>query len=171
MKPCSVSRTVNGFETLARRERQVSANIDQIVAAMQRMTTGELRTKYAEVFGEQPRSRHKKHLINRIAWRVQANAEGDLSERARKRALDLANDDDLRLTAPRTVVATDERLPMADAMITREYKGRKIVVKVLESGFEYDGEVYASLSAVAKAVTGSHWSGNRFFGYQQKGGA
>jgi len=144
----------------------MASSIERIVAAMQRLTTGELRTKYAEVFGEQPRSRHKRHLINRIAWRMLANAEGDLSERARERALELANDADIRLTAPRLASSRENRLPMNDAWITRA-----IVVKVLKSGSEYDGEVDASLSAVAKAVTGSHWSGNRFFGLQPKGGA
>ena len=149
----------------------MASSIERAVAAMERLTVGELRTKYAEVFGEQPRSRHKRHLINRIAWRMQANAEGDLSERARERAFELANDADIRLTAPRPARSRDDRLQMAESEITREYKGRKIVVKVLESGFEYEGEVYASLSAVAKAVTGSHWSGNRFFGLQPTGGA
>ena len=149
----------------------MASSIERLVAAMQQMTTAELRAKYAEVFGEQPRSRHKRHLINRIAWRMQANTEGDLSERARERAFELANDADIRLTAPRPASSRGDRLQMAESEITREYKGRKIVVKVLESGFEYDGEVYASLSAVAKAVTGSHWSGNRFFGLQPMGGA
>ena len=57
-------------------------NIAKEVAAMERMTTGKLQEKYAEVFGEATRSRHKRYLIRRIAWRMQANAEGGLSERA-----------------------------------------------------------------------------------------
>jgi hypothetical protein len=61
-------------------------DIDAEVAALQQMTTGEVRTRYAEVFREEPRSRHKAYLIRKIAWRLQANAEGDLSERARRRA-------------------------------------------------------------------------------------
>ena len=136
---------------------------------MRRMTTKELQEKYAEVFGESTRSRHKEQLIRKIAWRMQANAEGGLSERARRRANELANDADLRVTAP--TVRTDERLPMDGADITRVYKGRKIVVRVKESGYEYDGETYKSLSAIAKVVTGSHWSGHRFFGLPQNGGA
>jgi hypothetical protein len=61
-------------------------------------------------------------------------------------------------------IGKDERLPIPGTVLTRQYKGHKIVVTVLENGFEYEGEVYRSLSAVAKAVTGSHWSGNLFFG-------
>jgi hypothetical protein len=78
----------------------MTRNIGKEVAAMQRMTVAELRGKYAEVFGEETRSRHKKHLLRRIAWRLQANEEGDLSERARHRARELAADPDVRMTPP-----------------------------------------------------------------------
>ncbi len=76
-------------------------NVAKEVAALQRMTVAELRERYEEVFGEACRSHHKQWLVRRIAWRMQANAEGDLSERARKRAAELANDADLRMKAPR----------------------------------------------------------------------
>ena len=49
-------------------------------------------------------------------------------------------------------------------MLTRKYRGRLVETKVLPYGFEYEGQVYTSLSAVAKAVTGSHWNGHLFFG-------
>ena len=76
-------------------------NIGKEVAAMKRMTVNELRAKYAEVFGEETNARHKEWLVRRIAWRMQALAEGDLSERARQRAEELANDADLRTTIPK----------------------------------------------------------------------
>ena len=60
---------------------------------------------------------------------------------------------------------------MPGTHLTREYKGRLLVVKVLPDGFEFEGEVYGSLSAVAKAVTGSHWNGYHFFRLDQEGGA
>ena len=56
------------------------------------MTVGQLKDKYREVFGEDTRSNHKQFLFRHIAWRTQANAEGGLSERARRRALEIAND-------------------------------------------------------------------------------
>ena len=83
----------------------MTLNVAKEVAAMERMTIDELRDKYAEVFGEATRSRHKQYLIKRIAWRMQANAEGGLSERALQRAMELANDADLRVTAPREAEA------------------------------------------------------------------
>jgi hypothetical protein len=65
------------------------------------------------------------------------------------------------LPAPKT---THDRLPIPGTVLTRKYRGRQIEVKVLPNGFDYDGQVYRSLSAVATAVTGSHWNGLLFFG-------
>src|SRR5262245_53919917 len=76
--------------------------ISPAVAALGQMTVAELRARYAQVFGEPTRASHKTWLVRRLAWRLQALAEGDLSERARRRAQELANDADLRLYPPRT---------------------------------------------------------------------
>jgi Protein of unknown function (DUF2924) len=157
-------------------------NVAKELAGLRELSTDQLREKYREVFGEAAKTRNKPFLFKRVAWRIQALAEGDLSERARQRAEELANDADLRLRMPQmpeaspgsmTAVhafAVRDRLPMPGSLITREYKGRQIVVKVLEKGFEYNGEVYRSLSAIAKVVTGSHWNGFYFFGLEQGGG-
>jgi Protein of unknown function (DUF2924) len=155
----------------------VALNIDYEVAQMQRMTVGELQQKFAEVHREMPRSRNRQWMIKRIAWRMQSNEEGGLSERALRRAMELANDADLRLTAPRKrndsasseivtapTAPLDRRLPMPGTLITRKYKGETIQVKILPNGFEYQGERYKSLSAIAKAITGAHWNGFHFFG-------
>jgi hypothetical protein len=64
------------------------------------MTARELQAKYLGVFGEPTRQHRKQYLIGRIIWRMQANDEGDLSERARQRAAELANDADLRIRRP-----------------------------------------------------------------------
>jgi len=163
----------------------MSLNIVKEVAALEQMTVGQLQDRYVEVFGETVRSRHRQYLIRRIAWRLQANAEGGLTERALRRAEELADDADVRLTPPRwatvgrqerpaeanTVrvpVTTDPRLPPPGGQITRRYKGRTITVTVLADGFEYLGERYRSLTAIAKAITGSHMNGSRFFGLEGK---
>lgn len=160
-------------------------NIAREVTLMEGMTVGQLRAKYAEVFGEECRSRHKQWLIKRIAWRMQANAEGDLSERARKRAMELANDADLRMSPPRVPKATadaEERTKtvltnvgantelLPGTVLTRDYKGQAVRVTVLTDGFECHGERYKSLTAVAKAITGKHWNGHHFFGLRTSGG-
>jgi hypothetical protein len=164
----------------------MALNIGKELAALNRMTVTELRRKHIEVFGEPTGSGHKQYLIKRIAWRMQANAEGGLSERARRRAEELADESALRTTAPKpkgeasgqgqttkTAVAFDHdpRVPMPGSFITRPYKGRDIVVKVLPQGFECEGEVYRTLSAVAKAVTGKHWNGYHFFNLPKNGTA
>ena len=146
------------------------------VAALERLTIGQLRQRFAEVFGEATRASNRAWLVKRIAWRRQALAEGDLSERARRRAAELARDADLRLNPPRSQTATapppepvrvptpvDPRLPPPGTILTRPYKGQLVQVQVLTEGFAYAGRVYTSLSAVAKAVTGSHTNGYHFF--------
>jgi hypothetical protein len=155
----------------------MTPHIAKQVDALGDMTVAELREKYLEVFGEESRSKHKDFLRKRITWRLQANEDGGLSERARRRAEELANDSDLRLLAPvaRTVTrpftpSHDRRLPMPGTVLTREYRGGTIAVTVLDTGFEYQGTVYRSLTAVAKAVTGTHWNGFHFFGVGGKEG-
>jgi hypothetical protein len=152
-------------------------NVAREVTALEGMTVNELRAKYAQVFGEETRVGNKAWLIKRIIWRMQALAEGDLSERARRRAAELAQDADLRLSSPRqkrTAPAAvtqngkasaliNGHLPLPGTILTRWYKGQTLKVQVLRHGLEYDGQVYKSLSAVAKAITGSHTSGFLFF--------
>jgi len=156
------------------------------IAALDRLSTGDLAERYAELHGQPCRTRHRAYLIRKVAWRIQANAEGDLSERARKRAAELADDAEVRVMAPKTMICppqhgesatvtrpvptggdnpTDPRLPSPGSAIVRKYKGRTIRVVVLEDGkgFECDGERFRTLSALTKKVTGSHMNGFRFF--------
>jgi hypothetical protein len=144
-----------------------------------------LKTKYLAVFGEESKSSNKQFLFRRIAWRLQAQAEGDLSERARNRAAEIASDADLRTRAPRgflpksaTSIASwvtdgsrlqrDWRLPAPGSLLTRRLDDRQIVVKVLEEGFEYESRRYRSLSAIAREVTGTRWNGLLFFGLAER---
>jgi hypothetical protein len=155
----------------------VELNIVNEVAALERLTMGQLRQRFAEVFGEATHASNRTWLVRRIAWRLQVLAEGDLPERARRRAAELARDADLRMNPPRrqTTATTaapetvplaapvDHRLPPPGTILARPYKGQLVQVQVLTEGFAYDGRVYPSLSAVAKAVTGSHCNGFHFF--------
>lgn len=166
----------------------MAMNVGKEIADMKQMTVPELREKYHAVFGEPTRAGNKGWLFKRIAWRIQALAEGDLSERARRRAEFLARDADLRTTAPQTPTSTptgngvhravagngvrdakpspslaDERVPPPGTVLTRVYRGQAYHVVVRDDGFEYDGQVFRSLSAIAKLITGSHWNGLLFF--------
>lgn len=158
-------------------------NVAKEVAALQRMTVRELRIRYADVFGEETKAGNKPWLIKRIAWRLQSLEEGDLSERARQRAAELANDADVRLSPPKLksptpasktktaalAVKGDDRLPPAGTVITREYKGQSLQVKVLPKGCEFEGKVYKTISAMAKAITGQHCNGYHFFRLGKEG--
>ena len=120
-------------------------NIQAELDAMEALTPKQLREKYLAVFGEATRSGNTRFMIKRMAWRLQADAEGDLPERVRERALELARDSDLRTTAPRTLAASSGAGPTVERVarfkpgnpltvgtqLTREYKGKTVVVTVL----------------------------------------
>jgi hypothetical protein len=156
-------------------------NVIGRIEALQDLKIPALKKRYRELFGEESKSSNKQFLFRRIAWRLQANAEGDLSERARRRAVEIADDSDLRVRAPkefgarpdsgsvdRTRPSVDCRLPRPGALLTRRLGDRQIVVKVLKDGFEYETRQYRSLSAIAREVTGTRWNGLLFFGLAER---
>jgi Protein of unknown function (DUF2924) len=150
------------------------------IESLRRASMADLRKRYQEVFHEETRCRHREHLFRRIAWRLQALAEGDLSQRARERAQQIAQDGDLRINAPRDFFSLggegvettgdrngrqpDRRLPLPGALLSRKWKGRTVLVQVLAKGFRFENRQYSSLSAIATAVTGTRWNGLAFFG-------
>jgi hypothetical protein len=157
-------------------KRRQNASIWREIDSLRYQTVGQLKVKYREVFGQPSRSNHKQFLVRRIAWRLQANAEGDLSERARQRALALAQETELRIRAPESFLrelsgatgkwrgdTRDRRLPLPGTWLTRQFHGQSIAVEVLEKGFRYQERFYKSLSAVARHVTGTQWNGFQFF--------
>ena len=149
--------------------------IERQIRELKDLTVGQLHARYEALAGEGSRSSNRRHLIRRIAWRIQANQEGGLSERALQRSEELADLEGLRLSAPKASdVAGNARSTTRAAgrkgrfspgtVFVRRYKDRVIEVMVTEDGFFCDGETYTSLSAIARAVTGSRWSGRVFFG-------
>lgn len=165
-----------------------TSTIQQQIDDLRDMPVSRLRERYAEVFGEPTSSGNRQWLYRRVAWRIQALAEGDLSERARRRAAELARDVDVRLRPPgeregneprvgarlvtvtgRIASAGADRLPAPGSVLRRTFKGVEHEVTVLPHGFEHEGKTYRSLSAVATAITGSHWNGFLFFGLTKKG--
>jgi hypothetical protein len=150
------------------------------IESLRRASMANLRKKYQEVFREETRCYHREHLFRRIAWRMQALAEGDLSARARWRAQQIAQDGDLRINGPRDFLSIggerihttagrngrepDRRLPLPGTLLTRKWNGRTVLVEVLAKGFRYENRQYSSLSAIAVAITGTRWNGLAFFG-------
>ncbi|HEU4404535.1 MAG TPA: DUF2924 domain-containing protein [Polyangiaceae bacterium] len=157
-------------------ERAHLGRVQDELRALTAMTVGELRARYAAVFGEPSRSRNKPYLRKKIAYKLQERAQGGLSARARARAAELAPKalDRLRgATAQRAEAALapaappaasgDPRRPPTGAVLRREHRGVVHEVRVTEGGYEHRGERYKSLSGVAKAITGTSWNGYAFF--------
>lgn len=171
-------------------KKRAAANQDQVadmaaqIAALERMTTGELAARYAEVFGEPTRSRNKSYLKKKVAYRIQEIAEGGLSARAKARIEELAADAPIRhrqrrgAEHPSVNAASDSgnpgqrgrdpRLPAVGEVLVKVHRGAEHQVRMLEDGFEYQGERYTSLSRIAKEITGTNWNGFLFFGLTQR---
>ena len=156
-----------------------TTRIHEEIGNLRQMTTAQLKEKYREVFGEETRSNHKQFLFRRIAWRIQANAWGGLSQRARRRALEIANDADLRIRATKNFLkeepdkrrnaeacvlpTADPRLPLPGARLVHRFRGEDVVVLVRNGEFEYERRLYRSLSAAVRAAKGTPWDGFAFF--------
>lgn len=140
------------------------------VIALRTETVDELVERYQHLFGRPPRSKQPAWLRSRIAWRLQEQQLGGLSRVATRRLAELIGDIDLRTdnttaSMVRTPLRDDDpQRPRVGTVLTREWRGRELRVTVLDRGFEHEGVTYRSLTAVAKAITGAHWSGNAFFG-------
>lgn len=161
----------------------MSESIATRIQALRKMTVAELCEKHLELFGTETRSRHKSQLFKRLAWRIQELEYGGLSERAKRRAEEIANDLDARFLPPRMPTGGKDRYreilpspsqssgahPVPGTILTREYRGEVHQVTALDRGFEYRGGVYRSLSGVAKAITGTQWNGYLFFGLKKRG--
>jgi Protein of unknown function (DUF2924) len=151
----------------------------QEIGRLRHSKVKELRLRYRELFGEESGSANRMHLFRRVAWRLQARDAGELSEQARQRAAQLADDVDLRVRAPRdfwrlldsagkeAAQRRDPRLPLPGTDVKRRYRGKEILVRVEEDGFTYNKKRFSSLSAIAYEVTGTRWNGYLFFRLQE----
>jgi hypothetical protein len=124
--------------------------------------------RYEDAFGKPPRVKHRDWLWRKIAWRVQEQRLGGLSGAARKRLDELIADLDVPTLAPRTTRAsaptkTNSEPPIGSVLV-REWHGREILATRVDAGWEHDGVVHSSLSALARALTGTKWNGKLFFG-------
>jgi hypothetical protein len=162
-----------------RRERSAAADLAAQLAVLDKLTVGELVAKYREVYSVPARTRNKDYLRKRVAWRIQELAEGGLSERALDRIEQLAPEAPVRWRQPSATIEgtapietakaqRDPRLPPVGAVLTRTHDGREHKVTVLDEGFEYRGERHASLSKVARVITGTPWNGYLFFGLERR---
>lgn len=142
------------------------------IMALKNAPAEELQKRYKELYGEDASGTHKTYLWRKIAYKLQEQKHGSLSAKARGKLKGLIDEFDpinnkaLRPDTPmvsQQASVKDKRLPIPGTALTKEYKGTNYQVKVLEKGFEYNGNIYKTLSAIAKEITGAHWNGYLFF--------
>ena len=144
--------------------------IAQEIAELRGMTVPPLVKRYRRLWGREPKVKNRTWLWKRCAWKVQEQRLGGLSKVAKRRLEELIAEIDLPIGERQSTVtgalrgrvrAEDHK---AGTVFARVWKGREVRTVAVEGGYEWDGVVYRSLSAVAKAVTSSHWNGRLFFG-------
>jgi hypothetical protein len=134
------------------------------VAALPKTPTPELKQMWRELFDREPPGFSRNYLISRLAYRIQELAYGGLRPAIRAKLDALA--DGLDPKAARKRIANG---PVVGAQLIREWRGAEHRVTVLADGFEWEGRRYKSLSAVARAISGTRWNGWAFFGMKREG--
>jgi len=138
--------------------------IQKRIEVLQSLDVIALREEWRRIKGSPPPRLSRDLLLRAVAYELQVEAFGGLSAQALRRismAEDKAGD---TLEAPERPQA---RLS-SGARLVREWHGRTHSVEVLQNGFLFEGQTYRSLSEIARRITGSHWSGPRFFGLTRK---
>ena len=140
------------------------------LATLRTLPTAELKRQWRELFGTEPPPFNRPYLVSRLAYRIQELAFGGLKPETRARLQALGEQLDGGNVVLRRARA-DSR-PLAGTRLVREHRGVEHTVTVLPDGFEFEGRPYRSLSAIARAITGTRWNGLTFFGLKsQRGGA
>jgi len=127
------------------------------LAALPDMSVADLKAMWGNLFETPPQTSNKDFLVRKIAWRIQELAYGGLPDETRQRLRELRKKAEIYNHKRRN-------LPPEGTILTREHGGEEHRVLVLFDGFEYRGCKYRSLSDIARKITGTRWSGPRFFG-------
>jgi Protein of unknown function (DUF2924) len=132
------------------------------LAALPSKTTTELKQLWRDLYDREPPPYNKPFLVKRLAYRIQELAYGGLSARAEAKLDRLIDEEEARLNG--TLPKRRGDRPIAGTRLIREWKGVEHTVTVLADGYEYQGRPYKSLSAIARAITGTRWNGPLFWG-------
>ncbi len=138
------------------------------LATLNTMTLEQLRQKWLDLYGSDPPPYKRQFLIKRLAYRIQELFYGGLSEGAKTRLMQIAQGDPVARVDRRV---SDNPQGKSDILpgtrFVRIWKDRRYEVLAQENGFEYDGRIFRSLSAVTRAITGTRWNGRLFFGLKK----
>ena len=136
------------------------------LAALKLMSVNELKTEWQALFDTPAPNNSRTFLEGRLAYRIQELTYGGPDKQTR-RLLDLLADE-VEGTLTRKGQIADPRNPVVGTKLIREWDGIAHTVTVLKDGFDWGGQRYKSLSAVARAITGTRWNGYRFFGLRER---
>jgi hypothetical protein len=136
------------------------------VAALKAMSVKDLKAEWQVLFEAPAPNNSRAFLESRLAYRIQELTYGGPDKQTR-RLLDLLADE-VEGTLTRKAQIADPRNPVVGTKLVREWDGIAHTVTVLKDGFEWGGQRYKSLSAVARAITGTRWNGYRFFGLRER---
>jgi len=139
------------------------------LAALKTMPMPDLKAEWRTLFDTEPPPFNRRALENRLAYRIQELAYGGLKPETRKRLEALGDIYDSDNVATRRI--RHDARPVVGTRLIREYQGVEHTVTVLADGYEWQGRPYRSLSAIARAITGTRWNGLVFFGIKRQGSA
>ncbi len=151
--------------------KSIAAEIENL----RKSSLDDLRETYREHFGREPRVKYSREwLWKRIAWRIQEKRFGGLSALAKRRVneliaeLDLPSEEKQRAVTGALRRPGTAKEPVPGTVLSRKWRDREVSCKLVEGGYESDGVVYRSLTAAARAVTGSRWNGKLFWGLTKR---
>ena len=149
-------------EPFANGEKAIHDSALAQVAALPEKSTAELKQLWRERYDREPPPYNRPFLVKRLAYRIQELAFGGLSARAEAKLKALVEEEDRRVKGKQPVRKGDR--PISGTRLIREWQGVEHTATVLDDGYEYQGRRYKSLSAIARAITGTRWSGPLFWG-------
>jgi hypothetical protein len=139
------------------------------LAQLKTTPTPVLKKQWRDLFDTEPPPYNRRFLESRLAYRIQELAYGGLKPETIERLEALGEQLDGGNIAVRRARADEQ--PITGTRLVREWQGVEHTVTVLKDGFEWQGRPYKSLSAIARAITGTRWSGPLFFGLRRSGNA
>ena len=144
------------------------------IAQIRKLPLEGLRERWSALFGSEPPAYSRSLLARRLIHRVQEIQYGGLSRQAHERLRQVAAESGLNEMAAQPRPASSRKgTPVIGTRLIREWNGQRHEVTVVHDGFEHQGRTYRSLSAIARAITGTQWNGPAFFGLRRdpaKGG-
>jgi len=156
----------------------MSDSVLRQVADLKNLTHDELKDLWKTLNGGEPPAYNRKYIVSRLAYRIQEIAYGGLSDDSREQMRRILTDGGFNENGCDSSVRRKERatrqkrdMPVTGTRFVRDWNGCHYEVIAIPNGFDYEGRTYRSLTAVAKAITGTHWNGRIFFGLEKRGKA